>query len=126
MVVVLIVGILAGVAVPICRGRIDSAKGSEGRAVMGTIAKALRMYAAEKGASGDYGTNLPTFSELGSTALDLHGVYFNISNYEVGKVSFKKDKLKFKIKTTAPVGITTPREMTLVDGKNIHCCTAGV
>ena len=56
MVVVLIAGIFAGVAVPICRGRIDSAKGSEGKAVMGTIAKALCMYAAEKGASGDYGT----------------------------------------------------------------------
>ena len=80
---------------------------------MGTIAKALRMYAAEKGAGANYGTNLPTCSELGLTALDLQGVYFNISNYEVGKVSFKKNKLKYKIKAIAPAGITTPSEITL-------------
>ena len=36
MVVILIVGILAAVAIPIMRGRIDSAKWSEGKAMMGT------------------------------------------------------------------------------------------
>ena len=48
MVVILIVGILAAVAVPLMRGRIDSSKWSEGKAGMGTIASALRAYAAEK------------------------------------------------------------------------------
>ena len=113
IVVILIAGILAAIAAPIIRGRIDSAKWSEGKAAMGTIAKALRMYAAEKGAGGNYGEGLPTFSELGFTAGDFQGRYFSISDYEVGKVSFKKNKLKFKITATAPVGITTPREMTL-------------
>ena len=80
---------------------------------MGSIAEALRVYAAEKGEGGNYGNNLPTFSELGFTAGDLQGVYFDISNFEVGKVSYKKNKLKYKIKATAPAGITTPREMTL-------------
>ena len=49
MVVVLIVGILAAVAVPMMTGRIDSSKWSEAKAAMGTIASALRSYAAEKG-----------------------------------------------------------------------------
>jgi len=113
MVVILIVGILAAVAVPIYRGQIDSARWSEGKTAMGTIAESLRMYAAEKGPGGNYGNNLPTFSELGFTAGDFQGRYFDISNYEVGKVSYKKDKLKYKIKATAPSGITTPSEMTL-------------
>lgn len=113
MVVILIVGILAAAVVPIYRGRIDAAKWSEGKAAMGTIARSLRVYAAENGAGGNYGKGLPTFSELGFTAGDLQGTYFSISNYEVGKVSYKKNKLKFKIKATAPAGIRTPREMTL-------------
>ena len=113
MVVILIVGILASVAVPLMRGRMDSAKWSEGKTAMGTIASALLMYAAEKDADGNYGTDLPTLGELGFTAGDLQGVYFDISNYKIEKVSFKKGKLQFKIKATAPVGITTPREITL-------------
>ena len=44
MVVILIVGILAAVAVPILRGRIESAKWSEGAAIAGTIRVALRAY----------------------------------------------------------------------------------
>ena len=49
MVVVLIVGILAAVAVPLMSGRIDSSKWSEAKAAMGTIASSMRSYAAEKG-----------------------------------------------------------------------------
>jgi len=116
MVVILIVGILAAVAVPIIRGRIDSAKWSEGKAAMGAIASALRIYAAEKGTGGNYGKNLPTLEELGFTAGDLQGRYFDISNYEIEKTSFKegkKSEFKFKIKATAPEGITSPSEMTL-------------
>ena len=116
MVVILIVGILAAVAVPIIRGRIDSAKWSEGKAAMGAIASALRIYAAEKGTGGNYGKNLPTLEELGFTAGDLQGRYFDISNYEIEKTSFKegkKSEFKFKIKATAPEWITSPSEMTL-------------
>ena len=48
MVVILIVGILAAVAIPILRGRIDAAKWSEGKAMMGSIGTAIRAYHAEK------------------------------------------------------------------------------
>ena len=114
MVVILIVGILAAATVPIIRGRIDSAKWSEGKATMGTIATALRVYAAEKGAGGNYGNNLPTLEELGFTTGDFQGRYFDISNYEISKTSYdKKTEFKYKIKATAPAGITTPSEITL-------------
>lgn len=116
MIVVIIVGTLSAVAVPIIRGRIDSAKWSEGKAAMGTIASALCMYAAEKGAGGNYGKNLPTLEELGFTAGDFQGRYFDISNYEVSKTSYKagkKAKFKYTITATAPAGITTPSQMTL-------------
>ncbi|MHC4256011.1 MAG: pilin [Planctomycetota bacterium] len=54
MVVILIVGILAAVAVPIMRGRIDSAKWSEGNAAAGAVKSAVRAYIAEKGPNFDY------------------------------------------------------------------------
>ena len=116
MVVILVVGTIAAVAVPIVRGRIDLSKWVEGKAAMGTIKTALCIYAAEKGSGGSYGKNLPTLQELGFTADDLQGRYFDISNYEIEKTSFKKGKkseFKFKIKATAPEGITSPSEITL-------------
>lgn len=102
MVVILTVGILAAISVPIYRGRIDSVTWSEGKAAMGTIATALRIYAVEKGTDGNYGGNSPSFSELDFSAADLQSEYFDIGNYELGKVSYKKDKLKYTIKATAP------------------------
>ncbi len=114
MVVIFIVGILAAVAIPIIRGRIDAVKWTEGKGAMGTIATALRAYSVEKGAAGNYGKGLPTLEELGFTAAVLQGRYFDISNYEVSKTSYKVGKkFKYKIKATAPAGITTPYQMTL-------------
>ena len=114
IIVILIACILAAIAVPILRGRVDSVKWSEGKAAMGTIASALRMYAAENDAGGNYGNNLPTLEELGFTAGDFQGRYFDISNYEVSKTSYKAGKkFKYKITATAPAGITSPSEITL-------------
>jgi prepilin-type N-terminal cleavage/methylation domain-containing protein len=77
MVVILIVAILAAVAIPIMRGRIDAAKWSEGKAMMGTIATAIRAYSAEKGA--DWTGTWPTGNDLaglGFKSGDLTGNYF--------------------------------------------------
>ena len=82
MVVVLIVGILAAVAIPIMRGRVDAAKWSEAKAGMGTIATALRAYAAETSAAT---TSLTT---LGFIASDLHGTYFVIGDYAITAAVF--------------------------------------
>ncbi|MFZ2148048.1 MAG: type II secretion system protein [Sedimentisphaerales bacterium] len=78
MTVIMIVAILVAVVVPLMRGRIDAAKWSEGRAMMGTIATALRAYGAEK---GDAGTWPPTLTQLGFVAGDLTGTYFDDANF---------------------------------------------
>ncbi len=87
MVVILIVGILAAVAIPLMRGRIDSAKWTEGKSAMGTIAVGLRAYCAEKGATfnADIATmiNVADFSRLGITDDDLDGTIFGVGNYLV-------------------------------------------
>ena len=77
MIVVLIVAILAAVVIPILRGRIDAAKWSEGRAMIGSISTAIRAYHSEKGPSGA----APTIIGVGNTGLgfvggDLTGAYF--------------------------------------------------
>ena len=77
MVVILIVGILASVAIPMLRGRIDAAKWSEGKAMMGSIGTAIRAYHAEKGPTGAAPTTLFVGNTgLGFAALDLTGNYF--------------------------------------------------
>ena len=80
MVVVLIVAILAAVAIPMMRGRIDAAKWSEGKAGAGTIVTAIRALCAEKG--GDVtvaGADLIT--DLGFADGDLDGTYFTDESY---------------------------------------------
>lgn len=113
MVVILIVGILAAVAVPIMRGRIDSAKWSEGKAVMGTIASALRAHIAEK--SSNY-TTIPTLVQLGITSGELNGAYFAGGESGSGNFSWainNDDPIDFLVTATAPTGITTPSQITL-------------
>jgi len=92
MVVILIVGILAAVAIPIMRGRIDSAKWSEANASAGSIRTAVRAYIAEKGpnytnyAADIEGTLTAVGPTLGFSATDLDGAYFNQVNYVVSDV----------------------------------------
>lgn len=78
MVVILIVSILAAVAIPLMRGRIDAAKWSEGKAMMGTIGTSVRAYYAEK---GDAGNANPSLTELGFATGDLTGSYFSDADF---------------------------------------------
>jgi len=113
MVVVLIVGILAAVAVPLMRGRIDSAKWSEGKAIMGTIATALRAHVAEK---GSLFSAVPTLAELGFAANDLDGTYFTGGESGIGNFSWvinTEDPIDFLITATAPAAISSPSQITL-------------
>jgi len=113
MVVVLIVGILAAVAVPLMRGRIDSAKWSEGKAIMGTIATSLRAHIAEKGGAF---SAVPTLAELGFAANDLTGTYFTGGESGVGNFSWvitDDDPMDFLITATAPATISSPSQITL-------------
>ncbi len=97
MVVVLIVGILAAVAVPLMSGRIDASKWSEGKAGMGTIASALRAYAAEKGSF----TSAPSLSDIGISSNDLDGTYFSSACYAITSASASAGQVSFVITCTA-------------------------
>ena len=114
MVVVLIVGILAAVAVPLMSGRIDSSKWSEAKAGMGTIASALRSYAAEK---GNFST-APSLSAIGITDNDLDGTYFSHQAYAITSASASSSQVSFVITCTAASSTrsgkpTTPATRTL-------------
>ena len=94
MVVILIVGILAAVAVPIMRGRIDSAKWSEANASAGAIRTSVRAYIAEMGP--DYSAYAADIEgalsvsgiqgNLGFSSSDLEGAYFAQGDYVISAV----------------------------------------
>ena len=113
LVVIIVVGILAAVMVPMMQGRIDSAKWSEGRAIVGTIARTLRAHIAEKGANF---TPVPTLEELGMAPGDLNGTYFTGGEAGAGDLSWvinSSNPLNFLITATAPSGVKTPSQITL-------------
>ena len=113
MVVILIVGILAAVAVPLMRGRIDAAKWSEGKAIMGTLSTALRAHLAEK---GTVFTAVPTLAQLGFASGDLTGTYFTGGESGAGNFSWvinDDDPIDFLITAAAGATITTPSQITL-------------
>ncbi|MBW8002148.1 MAG: type II secretion system protein [Planctomycetes bacterium] len=115
MVVILIVAILAAVAIPIMRGRIDAAKWSEGKAMAGTLGTAIRAYFAEKGPDGDDGSGSPDLTALGFASSDLTGTYFDSGDYDWTTTydDTGDPALEFTITVTAPTGITTPSEVQL-------------
>ena len=115
MVVILIVSILAAVAIPIMRGRIDSAKWSEGKAMGGSIATGIRAYYAEKGANT---TDPTTLQDLGFATGDLEGTYFKESataftwTSDYSSVGVADPILTFTVTINAPSGIS-PGNRTL-------------
>ena len=92
MVVILIIGILAAVAVPLMQARIDKAKWSEASSSAGTIRRAIRAYAAEtslataQGLAGNDLSDAATQGALGFRAADLEGTYFTAGDYTVTAV----------------------------------------
>jgi prepilin-type N-terminal cleavage/methylation domain-containing protein len=112
MVVILIVGILAAVAIPILRGRIDAAKWSEGKAMMGSIATAIRAYHAEKGPTGATPTTLAMAATgLGFAAGDLTGTYFVDADFSFAVTAM--DPLAFTITSTPSTTTLVPAAYTL-------------
>ena len=119
MVVILIVGILAAVAIPLMRGRIDSAKWTEGKAAAGTIATALRAYCAEQG--GDLTAltfPLTDFTTLGVTDDDLEGTIFSAASgdYTITSASYstaQTPNLQFLITVTCASETLVPATVTL-------------
>ena len=91
MVVVLIVGILASVAIPLLSARIDSSKWSEANAGAGTIRTAVRAYFAENPTAAQALTGgldvVATQNVLGFVTTDLTGTYFIPGNYNIDSVN---------------------------------------
>lgn len=85
MVVILVVAILAAVAIPIMRGRIDAAKWSEGKRMAGTVATALRTFAAEEGEDAALtGTVFSSWNaDLGFAVGELTGTYFRDADFTI-------------------------------------------
>ena len=95
------------------QARIDSAKWSEGKAITGTIARALRAHIAEQ--SGNF-TAVPSLAQLGFESGDLNGTYFSSGESGEGDFSWvinNNNPMDFLVTATAPDGITTPSQITL-------------
>ena len=113
MIVIIVIGILGAVTIPIMQGRIDSARWSEGKAIMGIIARSLRTHAAEK---GNAFTAVPTLDQLGFEPGDLDGTYFTGGESGTNDFSWvinSNNPIDFLITTTAPAGISSPSQVTL-------------
>ena len=85
MIVVIIVGILAAVAIPMYQGATERAKASEAVAALGTIRGAMRVYYAEHGtyvnASFTDGAQVTNGNILDVSDTDLLGRYFSTECY---------------------------------------------
>jgi prepilin-type N-terminal cleavage/methylation domain-containing protein len=107
MVVVLIVAILAAVAIPMMRGRIDAAKWSEAKASAGTIVSGLRAYAAEVGTTNFVAANVNAASlaggnnYIGVATGDLDGTYFTGACYAVSGANYDASGLDCVVTVTA-------------------------
>lgn len=102
MVVILIVGILAAVAVPMLTGRIDEAKWTEGQAGAGTVATAIRTVIAAK---GSIGATPDIEDDLGFKSAELNGKYFVNANYSCTGVAYNADgSVNYTITVTPSAG----------------------
>ena len=81
MIVIVIVGILAAVAVPIYQSNINKAKMSECDAALGTIRTSLRVSFAETGAYPAYNGAVTASPDLDISTSDLEGRYFDPEDY---------------------------------------------
>jgi prepilin-type N-terminal cleavage/methylation domain-containing protein len=113
MVVIIVISIISAVAVPMLQGRISSAKWSEGKAMMGGIAVALRAHVSEK---GSHFSAVPTLDQLGFAGTDLNGSYFTGGESGDGDFSWivnSNNPLDFLVTATAPAGVKGPSRITL-------------
>ncbi len=111
MVVIFIIGILAAVAVPLMRGRIDSAKWSEARTAAGTIKTAVRSlvttmdpnYTEYAVIEDSLGNGLLALL-LGFTNTSLEGSYFNQADYTIADVNGVDGTCVITVNSTHPKG----------------------
>jgi prepilin-type N-terminal cleavage/methylation domain-containing protein len=111
MIVILIVGILAAVAVPLMRGRIDKAKWVEANATAGALKTGVRAYVATSDPNssgcpeieGSLGSG-SVASSLGFTSTALDGSYFNQADYTISDVDAATGTCVITVTSTQPDG----------------------
>jgi type IV pilus assembly protein PilA len=107
MVVILIVGILAAVAVPILRGRIEQSKWTEGAATAGAIRVAVRAKFAEDPTTVGAWSNTAVSGVAGTLGFqsgDLTGRYFTVDNFTIASVDTTSGNAEISV--SAPTGLT--------------------
>ncbi len=125
MIVIFIVGVMAAIAIPIMRGRVDSARWSEGRDGAGTIRSAARAFCAEKSPSWSGVWANVTFADLGFNTVngadgdDLDGTFFTNEAYAFAFTAYNT----YTITITAASSLrakrpTTPSVVTLDQAGN--------
>jgi type IV pilus assembly protein PilA len=109
------VAILAAISIPVMRGRIDAAKWSEGKAMMGTIATAIRAYHADKGADAAPPTAIVGTGDtaLGFAATDLEGTYFQSSDFSMNVTSMNPLIFTITCTSTKSNAPANPKTVTL-------------
>ncbi len=114
MIVIFIVGILAAVAIPIMRGRVDSARWSEGRDGAGTIRSAARAFCAEKDSNWNGVWANVTFADIGFNVVngadgdDLDGRFFTNEAYTFAFTAYNT----YTITVTAASSLRADRPST--------------
>jgi prepilin-type N-terminal cleavage/methylation domain-containing protein len=84
MIVIVIVGILAAVAIPIYQGNVKKAKMSECDAAMGTIRTSLRVFFAEHGRYPIFtGAVTGLGDSINIAPVDLSGKFFATTDYSL-------------------------------------------
>jgi prepilin-type N-terminal cleavage/methylation domain-containing protein len=113
MIVVIIVGILAAIIIPLLLSRVEKAKYSEGKAIAGQIATAVRAYVAEQGDTAKAAPDL--VADLGFKTNELDGKYFYQTNMSAGSVGVNPvGQVTYVITLTpnATSGLTYPLILT--------------
>ena len=119
--VVLIALVLAVIALSLMRGRVDSARWSEGKARAGLIATAIRAWIAGYNMAGSW-TNAPGSLDAGMLGFeegDLKDKYFDESNF-TWQVDYDGVSLSYVITVTKPVMSWKPDQWVLDTGKWIE------
>ncbi|MBW8041729.1 MAG: type II secretion system protein [Planctomycetes bacterium] len=110
MIVIFIVGIMAAVAIPIMRGRIDAAKWSEANRTAGTIRTAVRAFIVENGSDYNYNrlkgklSKPSLYRELGFSSSDLTGSYFYQKDYKLKDVTADPMSCVVEVNSSHPEG----------------------
>jgi len=113
MIVILIVMILAAIAVPLLRGKIDAAKWTEGKMLAGIIAVAIRTWSVGLGGNGSWDQDTLPPAVLGLRSDDLNGTYFKEDDFS-WQVDYNGGVLTYSITVARAEEIYTgPLQKTL-------------